>query len=280
MLETSLSLIVITLSVIGLAVCAGAWLLAGRSGPSNHTADPRSAVLAGIGSGILTGAAVSLGVIWLQDEITREGQNAQWRLEVGNSWRIAGFDAHGKPYRSPTPINFSGKELPNADFHGLDLHGMRFDDAKLQGADFDGADLSGASFIHTDLSTATFIGANLQGAHLQYANLGFAAVEKAQTLGKAVSNAETCWPTGFNATKHWSQLVAAKMPVRGQVVKSKGHMVPCPLPEPVYAYEGAAPSPVPSATPLPAPASSPSSSPPPSAAASTPSPSGSAAPPA
>jgi hypothetical protein len=253
MVEASLRLIVIVLGTIGLVFCAGAWLLAGRASGSNHTADPRSAVLAGIGSGILTGAAVSLGVILLQQQITREGALEQWKLDVSTSWRIAGFDPHGKPYMS---INYSGKELPDADFRGLALRNAQFRNAKLRGANFDGADLTGANFIGADLSTATFIGADLSGAKFQSANLGFAAVEKAESLARAVSNAETCWPTGFSRTEHWTRLVAAQMRIHGENVRSKGHTVPCPAPEPVYAYQTPTPQTRPP-TPAPTPAVAP-----------------------
>ena len=250
--EATLPLIVGLLGLTGATFCLGAWWLAGRASESNHAADPRSAVLAGIGSGILTGAAVSFGVILMQQEMLREGEGTQWRLDVATSWRIAGFDPHGKPYNKPELINFSGKELPNADFHGLDLSGAKFRDAKLGGVNFNDANLSGADFVGADVSTATFVGADLSGAKFQSANLGFAAVEKAKSARSAVSNAETCWPTGFDSTTRWSELVAAQARVRGKNVRSKGHTVPCPQPEPLYAYQTPAPSTGPS-PPIPAP---------------------------
>ena len=143
---------------------------------------------------------------------------------MANSYRIAAFDPRDHDYRE---INFSGKELPNAQFEGKDLREMQFQDAELLGAVFTDADLRGVNLIGANLSTADLGGADLSEAQLQGANLSMADVENAKSLAGAKVNARTCWPKGFLEGKTVadlrSGLVAVKTFVDGENVESLGH---------------------------------------------------------
>jgi Pentapeptide repeats (8 copies) len=214
MIDNALPLLTIVLVVIGLGVTVAAWVLA------RHAADAvrgaRSSILAGLGSGLLTGSAVTFGAALLQQAITDSAAESIWRSSVVNSWKIAGFDPRGHSLTSPTSIDFSGKELPDARFDGgLDLRGFQFRDASLLGANFDDSHLEHANLVNADLSTASLRGTHLEGALLQSAKMSNARVEHAY-FEKTIVDSHTCWPAGFLGQDGVAQLEARGLIAAGK----------------------------------------------------------------
>ncbi|MFJ9788240.1 pentapeptide repeat-containing protein [Streptomyces globosus] len=179
--------LVAVLLLVGGVLAGRAWAMAVKEPES----EPRIEVLAGVGAGLITGIAVGLSAIFLEQAITAGQEYATWRASVEGAASIPGFTVAGHDIQG---INFSGKSLRNADFAGVPLQGFRFRDTDLTGADFRGADLRGANLIGANLQDADLTGAKLNGALLHSANFAHASLPGRASFEGALLNARTCWP--------------------------------------------------------------------------------------
>jgi hypothetical protein len=182
--------VLILLGALGALGAVYAWRMAVRE-PER---EPRIEVLAGIGGGLITGIAVGLSALFLEQSLGETQKYASWRANVEIASSIPGFMPGD---RNIEGINFSGKELRNADFTGIAVRDVQFRDADLTGAVFDRADLRGANLIGANFYEASLKDAKLDRALLQGANLTGAiiATDDISFRGAQV-NAETCWPEG------------------------------------------------------------------------------------
>jgi hypothetical protein len=181
------------LFLVGLTLMVVGWQLAGAG---TDVSVARSTVLAALGSGLITGAAVGVGVIAVQVWVQDATSEATWRASVSTATTIAGFNPAGHDL---TGIDFSGKILLDAELHDADLRGVRFRDTVLTAADLTGADLRGAVLIGAHLARSDLAGANLAGAHLEATDFGRADVRHVASLAGATVSPLTCWPPGFLA---------------------------------------------------------------------------------
>lgn len=183
-------LLIASLLVLGCLFAFDAWRLAIHQREKGS----RIGVLSALGGGLITGLSVGLATLNLQMSFDASTKYATWRADVESAASIPGFTPGERDIRG---INFSGKDLRDADLRGLDLHGVQFRDTVLRGAMFDGADLRGANLSGANLEAASFGGTDLRGAWLQSANLTHAEVNTTGAPGKfagAQVNGRTCWP--------------------------------------------------------------------------------------
>ena len=145
----------------------------------------------------MTGVVLAVLTLYLQQAFADLNEHSTWRANVATSWRLAGLVTEGHDLHRPEPLNFSGKELPAADFRNADAHGLEFRDATMLGADFTQANLRGANFVGADLQASDLSGADLSGAQLQAAHLARVELSDIKSLEGAEVNANTCWPDGF-----------------------------------------------------------------------------------
>ncbi|MEU2395578.1 pentapeptide repeat-containing protein [Streptomyces sp. NPDC007369] len=177
------------LGVLGALGAAFAWRMAVREPES----EPRIEVLAGIGGGLVTGIAIGVSALFLEQSFGESQKYAAWRANVEIAESIPGFTPGG---RNMDGINFSGKELSNADFREAELEGFRFRESILRGANLEGAQLQDANLIGANLYQAGLNGAALKGALLHSANLTHAELGPATSFAGVKVNAYTCWPKG------------------------------------------------------------------------------------
>lgn len=168
-------------------------------------AEPRIEVLAGIGGGLVTGIAIGLSALFLEQSIGESQKYAAWRANIEIAQSIPGFTPGD---RDIGDINFSGKELHNADLHEASLQGFRFREADLRGANLQGAELQGAELVGANLYQATLLDADLEGASLHSANLTHTELGDAESFRDVKVNLYTCWPKGV------PKQVLAKVDVR------------------------------------------------------------------
>lgn len=167
----------------------------------------RSQILGMLGSGLLTAAAVSGILFWVQIEYDTAKNETTWRDSIAVAPTLTGFfpDDHGVK-----EMTFSGKYLEYARLARKDLTGSYMNDTHLTKAD-----LKGAKLIHVNLERADLYQAELQTATLDKAELAGADFTEAQLqgakLGKAIlgngvkpelfdgatADANTCWPAKF-----------------------------------------------------------------------------------
>ncbi|MFD6111825.1 pentapeptide repeat-containing protein [Streptomyces yangpuensis] len=185
----------ILLGVLGTAGAVFAWRMAIKE-PER---EPKIEVLAGIGGGLITGIAVGVSALFLEEALSESQKYATWRASVEIAESIPGFSPGD---RDIAGINFSGKSLHNADLSGVDLRGAQLRDTDLTGADLSGALLQGANLIGANFYEADLSGAKFEGAELQSANLTHAQVNvEATTFHGAVVDSHTCWPKGIQQEK-------------------------------------------------------------------------------
>jgi hypothetical protein len=206
---------------IFIVVCLAAFVLLGiaillRAWATAKTPEARSGILAGVGASFMTGVILAVLSLYLQQAFADLNENSTWRANVATSWNMAGLVARGHDLHQPTPLNFSGKELPDADFRQADAHGLHFRDAKMHGADFTGANMANTNLVGADLSESDLSGADLSGSNLQVARLAGAELSDIKTMKGAKVNANTCWPEGFLTSSYpvYRRLRAQLVPVR------------------------------------------------------------------
>ena len=185
-----------------LALGAGSLLLAFlHAGHDEVKKRERAQVWGALGAGLLTGAAVAIGVVALQNWATNSAADALWRASVETAADIPGFSPGNHSLRG---LDLSGKQLRDANLRGADLRGVQLRDTDLSGADLTGADLQGdvmysAALYGAVLRNADLRGAKLQGvqfAHQQDGQFKIADLRNAKLAG-AYANAQTCWPPRF-----------------------------------------------------------------------------------
>ncbi|MFK0253162.1 pentapeptide repeat-containing protein [Streptomyces sp. NPDC090445] len=181
--------VLLLLGVLGAVGAVFAWRMAVREPES----EPRIEVLAGIGGGLVTGIAIGVSALFLEQSFGESQEYAAWRANVEIAGSIPGFTPK---HKNIDGINFSGKELPNADLSDAHLESFRFRETNLRGADLTGAHLQNAELIGTNLYQAGLSGAHLEGASLHSANLTHAVLGPAKSFAGAKVNLYTCWPKG------------------------------------------------------------------------------------
>ncbi|MFD3545055.1 pentapeptide repeat-containing protein [Streptomyces sp. NPDC058655] len=203
------------LGVLGAAGAIFAWRMALRE-PER---EPRIEVLAGIGGGLITGIAVGISALFLEQSLEVSHKYATWRANVEIADSIPGFTPGDRNIKG---LNFSGKSLRNADLNGAELRGAQLRDTDLRGADLRNAKMQGANLVGANFFEADLRGAHLEGAKLHGANFTHAIVNGVETsyMGAAV-NPLTCWPAEVDTKKlkreiaghpwvgnfHWGQRV-------------------------------------------------------------------------
>ncbi|MGW6980686.1 pentapeptide repeat-containing protein [Streptomyces sp. NPDC054932] len=193
--------VLILLGILGAAGAAFAWWMATKE-PER---EPKIEVLAGIGGGLITGIAVGVSALFLEQELEESQKYAAWRANVEIAATIPGFSPGD---RDIAGINFSGKSLHNADLTGVDLRNAQLRDTDLTGADLTDADLQGANLIGANFYQANLTGAHLDRAALQSANLTHAVIDSEGTNFHGASvDAHTCWPVGVVQEKIDSVIV-------------------------------------------------------------------------
>ncbi|MEV7521686.1 pentapeptide repeat-containing protein [Streptomyces sp. NPDC091371] len=185
----------ILLGVLGAMGAVFAWWMAIKE-PER---EPKIEVLAGIGGGLITGIAVGVSALFLEQALSESQKYAAWRANVEIAESIPGFSPGD---RDIAGINFSGKSLHNADLRGADLRGAQLRDTDLTGANLSEAKLQGAHLIGANFYEADLSGAKLDGAELHSANLTHALVNvEATTFHGAMVDSHTCWPEGVQQEK-------------------------------------------------------------------------------
>ncbi|MEU9159927.1 pentapeptide repeat-containing protein [Streptomyces sp. NPDC048424] len=193
--------VLIFLGILGAAGAIFAWRMAVRE-PER---EPRIEVLAGIGGGLITGIAVGVSALFLEQALGESQKYAAWRANVEIAASIPGFTPGDHDIAG---INFSAKELHNADLRGADLRNAQLRDTDLTGADLTGAKLQGANLIGANFYEANLTGAHLDGAELQSANLTRAVIDaEGTTFHGATVDKRTCWPDGVMQEKVDSVIV-------------------------------------------------------------------------
>ncbi|MFI8362178.1 pentapeptide repeat-containing protein [Streptomyces sp. NPDC085612] len=182
--------VLILLGVLGAAGAAFAWRMAVKE-PER---EPRIEVLAGIGGGLITGIAIGVSALFLEQALEESQRYATWRANVEIAASIPGFSPGDRDIEG---INFSGKSLHNADLRGVDLRHAQLRDTDFTGADLSGARLQGANLTGANFYEANLTDARLDGAELQSVNLTRAVVNaEGTTFHGASVDAHTCWPDG------------------------------------------------------------------------------------
>jgi Pentapeptide repeats (8 copies) len=209
-----LTLLTVGLLVLGLVIAVVALGLAFRSNDQKNAAV--AGVRGGLSAGVLTGAAVAVGVLVLQGWLADSSEEIVWRTSVETASDIPGFSPGHHILRG---LNLSGKRLEDADLRGKNLRGVQLRDTDLRGADLRGAHLQGANLIGANLAATELEGANLSGAQLQATRFDNAEVEhaifaefnkKKHKWVRAVANASTCWPEAFFKDATGAKQIEAK----------------------------------------------------------------------
>lgn len=193
--------VLILLGVLGTTGAVFAWRMAVRE-PER---EPRIEVLAGIGGGLITGIAIGVSALFLEQALGENQKYAAWLANVEIAESIPGFTPGDRDIEG---INFSGKELKNADLKKADLRKAQFRDTDLTGADLRDAQLQGANLVGANFYQADLRGADLSGAKLESANFTRATIlHKETSFDDASVNSHTCWPEGVRpeqvAEKIW-----------------------------------------------------------------------------
>lgn len=228
-MNKNLELLAGALGVLGFALWVIAWLRAGNT--ANPKVASRAQVLGGLAGGILTGAAVTVGVLLLQQWLAASSSDALWRANVETAASIPGFtpDEH-----SMQGLDLSGKQLQDADLRGRNLTDVQFRDTNLTGAVLSHADFRGDVMYSANLSNTDLTGADLSDASIQGVQFEHAYIYRVKSLWGATADAATCWPPGFftwpiskeiKATAYHDQNGRVWPPSPGRVY---GHCLPNP----------------------------------------------------
>ena len=186
-MSRGLELLTAVLIVLGLAL----WVVAmARAGSS----EGRAQVLGSLSGGVLTGAAVTVGVLLLQQWLAASSENALWRAGVETAADIPGFNPGQHPMQG---LDLSGKQLEDADLSGVNVEGVQFRDTDLAKALLNGANLHDDVMWFANLQDAELPGADLSGAQIQGANFKHADIYSIKSLDGATADEYTCWPAGF-----------------------------------------------------------------------------------
>lgn len=118
--------LLIFLGVLGAVGACFAWRMASKE----TEREPKIEVLVGIGGALITGIAVGVSVLYLQQALEESQKYAAWRANVEIAASIPGFSPAGRDIKA---INFSGKALHNADLKGADLRNAQLRDTDLTG---------------------------------------------------------------------------------------------------------------------------------------------------
>ena len=201
-----LKILSVALVVVGVIMAVLAFWLAGIEGKWSN----RGQVLGGLSAGVLTGAAVTVGVLVLQQWLADSSADLVWRTSVETASDIPGFSPG---HHSLQGLNLSGKQLEDADLYKADLTGVDLNDTDLRGAYFGKANLQGVKMVGANLATAELPGANLSGAQLQAVRFDdayiwrstFAEFKNGKWI-RAIASGSTCWPKGFLETPMAKQI--------------------------------------------------------------------------
>jgi hypothetical protein len=199
-MELQMSVTLATEGLVGLLCAIGLlslFLAFRHAGHEKKLRAERAQVWAALGAGLLTGAAVAVGVVLLQQWDANSSANAVWRADVQTAADIPGFSPGSHSLRG---LDLSGKELHDADLRGADLTDVQLRDADLTGSDLTNANLHDADLTGANLKAADLAGADLSGAlifdtQFQHANIG-----GIKSLAGAQAEVTTCWPPGFLET--------------------------------------------------------------------------------
>lgn len=186
-MSRSLELLTAVLIVLGLGLWAVAMARAG--GPEG-----RAQVLGSLSGGILTGAAVTVGVLVLQQWLAASSENALWRANVETAADIPGFNPGNHPMQG---LDLSAKHLEDADLRGKNLQGVQFRDTDLAKALLNGANFHDDVMWFANLKDAELPGADLSGAQIQGVNFEHARIYDIKSLNGATADEYTCWPADF-----------------------------------------------------------------------------------
>jgi hypothetical protein len=199
-----MNLALATEALVSVLLVSGAlslWRAFRHAGHEDDKKRERAQVWGALGAGLLTGAAVAVGVVMLQNWQTNSAADALWQASVETAADIPGFNPGNHSLRG---MDLSGKELRDAELRGADLMGVQLRDTDLTGADLTGADLQGDVMYSAALYGAVLWNADLRGARLQ--GVQFASQQDGQfkiadlrnaKLAGAYADAQTCWPPGF-----------------------------------------------------------------------------------
>ncbi|MFG2991389.1 pentapeptide repeat-containing protein [Streptomyces sp. NPDC048257] len=187
--------VLILLGILGAMGAVFAWRMAIKE-PER---EPKIEVLAGIGGGLITGIAIGVSALFLEQALAESHKYATWRANVEIADSIPGFSPGDRDIEG---INFSAKSLHDADLSGADLRGAQLRDTDLTGANLTEAKLQGANLIGANFYDADLSGAKLDEAQLQSANLTHARVNtEGTTFHGARVDSHTCWPEGIHPEK-------------------------------------------------------------------------------
>ncbi|MGA5823431.1 pentapeptide repeat-containing protein [Kitasatospora sp. NPDC094028] len=198
----------------------------------------KGSLFSSLGTGLLTGATVSIILLILQQSIQDAQAETSWRDTLASAPKLIGFDPANHPLKG---ITLSGKDLTGAQFGGKDLTDVHLSGVVLKGSYFNNAKLSDVNLQVADLSTADFKDAELSGVDLRGANLSHALIEnpKKGKFHQVKANAYTCWPEGFLTNPQTADLAQEIIPTDvvnpdgSRLDKSKGAMYPlCKQPPP------------------------------------------------
>lgn len=202
----------VVLSLAGVFVLLG-FLVLFRAWRTAESFPAKSGILSGIGGALVTGATLAVMSLYLQAAFAHANEESTWRANVNTSFQMAGLVVKGHDLHDPEPLNFSGKELRDADFRDAEAEGIQFRDAKLRGSDFHGANLRDASFVAADLTGTEFAGADLSGADLRVTHFIRSRISDVRSMQGARVDANTCWPIGFLTSGDFENLRQQLVPV-------------------------------------------------------------------
>ncbi|TVZ76577.1 pentapeptide repeat-containing protein [Streptomyces sp. BK340] len=156
----------------------------------------RTGLLAGLGAGILTSLAVTFTLFAVQYSLQQSQDESTWKSSVATAADLPGFEPG---HHKLNGMNFSGKQMRDADFRNTHLSGIgvKFEDSILENSHFEGADARGVDFLGAHFSGSEFANTNLSGADLRSADLSHTSISGAKSLDGALVNQQTCWPHGF-----------------------------------------------------------------------------------
>lgn len=186
-----------TAILVTVLITSGLWSLGlglRHAGHEKKQRADRAQVWGALGAGLLTGAAVAVGVVLLQQWDANSSADAVWRADVETAADIPGFSPGN---HSLLGLDLSGKQLHDADLHGANLTGVQLRDTDLTGADLTDADLHDANLTGANLKAAKLFGADLSGAQIFDTQFQQADLKGIKSLAGAQAEVTTCWPPGF-----------------------------------------------------------------------------------
>jgi hypothetical protein len=173
------------------------WVKAWKSPNSNSAETSHAQMLGGLATGVFTGGAFAVVLLFLQPviaaSIAASQADAVWRASVSAAADIPGFTSAGHKLRG---LDLSGKQLQDANLKGAWLTGVELRDTNLSNANLVGAHLHGVVMYSATLTEANLAGADLSGAQIQGVHFEHTDITGVKFAG-AKANAATCWPKRF-----------------------------------------------------------------------------------